>query len=88
MRVYAEAGEKAAKDIAPVGRYAGGGDYRDGIEATVGVRGARGGVIVGRVNAKDFKSHWIEFGTIRQPAKAVLRRALERVGFIVYRRRR
>lgn len=33
--------------------------------------------LFGRVNANDFKSNWIEFGTGDQEAKAPLRRALE-----------
>lgn len=59
-----------ARRIAPVAT----GAYRDSIEPDVGIdeRGP-----VGRVNAHDFKSHWIEFGTLSRTPLAVLRRALD-----------
>lgn len=62
-----------AKRLAPRGAT---GRYADGLEAITGM-GDRG--LVGRVNARHFTSHWIEFGTIRMRAFAPLRRALETV---------
>lgn len=50
------------------------GAYHDGIKATSGVERRQA---IGRVNANDWKSHFIEFGTSSQPTKAVLRRAAE-----------
>lgn len=64
---------KAAKDIAPVSS----GDYRDGLDAESGLD--KGGM-VGRVNANDWKSGFIEFGTSTTPTFAVLRRAIDQVG--------
>lgn len=69
MKRRAEDGAQRARDIAPVDE----GDYRDSIE---GVAGMHEGRFIGRVNAKDFKSHWIEFGTSAMQAFAVLRRAI------------
>lgn len=73
MEIRAERIASAARDIAPVET----GDYKAGIEA---VSGIVDGVATGRVNARDFKSHWVEFGTVKQPARAVLRRAVDSVG--------
>ena len=52
------------------------GAYRDGIESAVGVES---GVLKGRVNANDWKSHFIEFGTVHRTPEAPLRRAAESV---------
>lgn len=52
------------------------GAYRDGIKADQVFSGNR---LISRLNAYDFKSHWIEFGTSRMPAFATLRRAIEAV---------
>lgn len=60
-----------ARRIGPVAT----GDYVEGIRADVGVDDLGG--VVGRVNAHDFKSWWIEAGTSRTRAHAPLRRALE-----------
>jgi len=38
---------------------------------------------IGRVNAWDFKSGWIEFGSIHNVAKHILQRAAEAVGYTV-----
>lgn len=57
-----------------------GGDYQRSIEPASGIE--QGGA-VGRVNASDFKAGWVEFGTKRQPAKAILRRAAEAEGYRV-----
>lgn len=56
------------------------GAYRDSISSEAGVEGVSA---YGRVIAADFKANWIEFGTIRHPARAVLRRAVESVGLKV-----
>lgn len=71
----AEAVAEEAKSIAPVRT----GDYRDGIEATVLETGAG---FIGRVNANNFKSWWIEVGTGHPgptPAFAPLGAALQSV---------
>lgn len=74
MHEVAERGASAARENAPVAT----GAYRDGIEAQVGI-GTQGSV-TGRVNAKDFKSAFVEFGTYKWPAHATLRRAVESIG--------
>ncbi len=53
------------------------GDYARGITADAGLNDAN--EAVGRLKSTDFKSHWIEFGTSRWPAHAVLSRAIEAV---------
>lgn len=73
LRIAADAGSQAAKSIAPVRT----GAYRDGIEAQVGYN--EKGKLVGRVVAKDFKSHWVEKGTIKQHGRFVLRRVGEAI---------
>lgn len=78
-----EIAEQAAartREIAPVGDYAGGGDYRDSIDSDFGVD-AEGAF--GRVNAFDYKANWIEFGTEDTPVFAPLRRAVEELGYEV-----
>lgn len=69
LKEAAAAAADKAGDLAPVDD----GDYRDGIKVAVGAD-ERG--VLARVNATDFKSHWIEFGTIDTPAFAPLRRAV------------
>lgn len=64
----------AAQAIAPYNANDSLPHYRDQIVAEVG--DTKDGV-VGRVNAKDFKSNWIEFGTVNWPAQHVLTRAAE-----------
>ena len=56
------------------------GDYKDGIKTDFGVdeRGA-----YGRVNAFDYKSWWIEMGTVDTPAFAPLRTAVESLGLTI-----
>lgn len=78
----AKRGEAYAKTIAPVnktgkphqvsaGHIDEPGDYRDSIEGTVlFVRGEW----VGRVVAKDWKAHMIEYGTAKMPKFATMRR--------------
>lgn len=69
LKEAADAAAGKARDIGPVDD----GDYRDGIKVAVG---ADEHGVLARVNANDFKSHWIEFGTIDTPAFAPLRRAV------------
>jgi len=85
LKTYAEAVEGHAKRYAPRGGSPETEGYRDQIEATVGARGR--GPFIGRVNAKKFTSHWIEFGTVKMRAFAPLRRGLQAAGFKVFRRR-
>lgn len=65
-----------AKDTAPEDS----GDYRDGIEADSGFD-SRG--VLARVNANDWKSALIEFGTSDTPPFRVLTRAAESLGYRV-----
>lgn len=69
----AEAAAGEAREIAPVAS----GDYQNGIEAAL-VDGE--GAKTARLNANDYKSHWIEWGTIYQAPKAVLRRGVLAAG--------
>jgi hypothetical protein len=71
-RSAAEDVASAAKSIAPVD-IPGGGSYRDGIEVV-----ETGGEI--RVEGTDWKSHWIEWGSVNNPVFAPLRRAVRAVG--------
>ena len=73
MGAQAKAAAVAARSIAPVAT----GDYRNSIE---GESGVEGGKAIGRVSARDFKSGWIEFGTSKWAAHAVLRRAIDAIG--------
>lgn len=67
----------AARDFAPVLT----GAYRDSIKSdSVMVMDGINRKSVYRLLATDFKAGWIEFGTSRMPAFAVLRRAIESVG--------
>lgn len=65
----AEKAKVVAKSTAPVGAT---GKYRDGIDVEVDLTGVR---LVGR----DFKSHWIEWGTSLVKAFATLRNAARQV---------
>lgn len=69
----AEACADGAREASPVAD----GDYRDGIEATTA---DREGEVVGRVNANDWKSHWIEWGSVNNPPHAPLRRGVLSAG--------
>ena len=80
MLAMAKRGEEYAKSIAPVGEkehtlksgYVDHpGDYRDSIEGEVVLKNGRW---IGRVIARDFKAHWIEYGTKKMPKQAVMRR--------------
>ena len=74
LRVKARRGAILAKAIAPVET----GDYQRGIIADAGLD--ERGEAKGRIIAKDWKSGFIEFGTIKTPARAILRRAAETLG--------
>jgi hypothetical protein len=65
-----------SKGIAPVRS----GAYRDSI---VEEHGVENGKAFGRVVAGDYKAGWIEFGTVRAAAKAVLRKGAELAGLKV-----
>lgn len=56
------------------------GDYKRSITA---VAGLEGGSMRSRIVAKDFKAGWIEFGTVKTPAFAPLRRGAEAAGLDV-----
>lgn len=87
----AEAIAEEAREIAPVGEYGEdeqkrrSGDYRDSIVAESGfIKDETSGGeprAVGRVNAKDWKSHWIEFGTVKWKGYGTLEQAAERAGY-------
>jgi hypothetical protein len=83
MLELAKKGEEHAKSIAPVGEHAHTlksgyrdepGDYKDSIEGMVVMKNGRW---VGRVIARDYKAHWIEYGTKKMPKQAVMRRTEE-----------
>jgi len=59
----------AAKQFAPVEE----GDYRDGIEVVIDDDAVR-------IDAKDWKSHFIEWGTVDTPIFAPLRRGVRAAG--------
>jgi hypothetical protein len=75
MKSRAEAGIEESRAIAPVVT----GEYRDGLVAEAGIEGTPP-TAKGRMNAKKFTSGWIEFGTSRMAAQAVLRRGAEAAG--------
>lgn len=66
----------SAKNLAPELS----GDYKEGIDMESGVEGK---TAIARVNANDFKSHWVEFGTSDTPTFAPLRKAAEEQGLEV-----
>lgn len=72
MRTLVEAGEeavKAAKTFAPVDT----GAYRNGIKVVI-----RGKKVY--VSATDWKSHWMEWGSINNSPSAPVRRGVRAVG--------
>lgn len=73
LLAFAETVAERARSLAPVDT----GAYRDSIEAVVG---SDGGDVTARVQANDFKAHWIEFGSSKDPALGVIRRAVEAQG--------
>lgn len=75
MKSRAEAAAEESRAIAPVVT----GEYREGIVAEAGLDGTPP-VAKGRINAHKFTSGWIEFGTSRMAAQAVLRRGAEASG--------
>lgn len=71
-----KAAAEIARGLAPVMT----GAYRDSIQADQVLDGDK---LVNRLIATDFKAHWVEFGTSRMPAQAVLRRAMEAAGLAI-----
>jgi len=69
LKDAADAAAERARELAPTLS----GDYRAGIKTAVG---ADAKSVFARLNATDFKSHWIEFGTSDTPAFAPLRRSV------------
>lgn len=65
-----------ARGLAPVVT----GAYRDSIAADQVLDGDK---LISRLFATDFKAHWIEFGTSRMPAMAILRQAMEAAGLAI-----
>ena len=83
LKGVAEIVANAAKELAKREAYDTGAYYRSirpaaGIDKSADIPAA-----VARVNAWDFKASWIEFGTVKMPAKRVLQRAAEASGFQV-----
>jgi len=76
LKEVAEEIASNARDLAPELS----GDYKAGISV---VAGEEDGESLARVNANDWKSGLIEFGTEDTPAFAPLRRAVESVGLDV-----
>lgn len=66
----ADRAAERARQIVPVES----GDLRDSIEGDV-VLDSRG--FTGRVNAFDWKAHFVEFGTVRRRARPFIRPAVE-----------
>lgn len=56
------------------------GAYYNSIKVASGVED---GQAVGRANAYDWKSHWIEWGTVNLPSKNVMTRGAEAAGYSV-----
>jgi hypothetical protein len=77
--------EQVARVVRQIGPRGDSGEhYVDMIETDVGVEGP---TLIGRVSANKFTSGFIEFGTVRTPAFAPLRRAVEAVGLRLVGRR-
>jgi hypothetical protein len=76
MKQKADAVAAQAQDLARAEAFETGA-YANGIEGIAGVEDA---TAIGRTSAKDFKSGWIEFGTLHQAAKHILARAAEMLG--------
>lgn len=70
LEALAAAAAETARRLVPVAS----GDLRDSIDHEVAMEAAGQ---VGRVFATDFKASWVEFGTIRRPARPFIRPALE-----------
>lgn len=69
LAVAAKPAEAAAKSFAPVRT----GAYRDSIRVVIDSKGVR-------LDASDFKSHWVEWGSVNQPPSAPLRRGVRAAG--------
>lgn len=72
---------KAAEVIAIATAPVESGDYKEGISSDVGYD--ERGKVIGRLLATDWKSVWVEFGTIKTPAHATLRKAMDAIGLRV-----
>ncbi len=76
MEWHAKRALGPAQDMAPVKT----GAYRDGLKTDSTVfKGRACGLLI----ASDFKSVWIEFGTSKWPAHAVLRRACDAARLVI-----
>lgn len=73
LRERAEEAAGIAREIAPRET----GAYAESIEVDAGIED---GQAKARLNAFDFKAHWIEFGTYKWAAHATLRQAVEASG--------
>lgn len=85
LRDVAETIAAAAKELAHREAYLTGA-YANSIRASSGVQKTEDGSrqAIGRVNAFDYKSAWIEFGSIHnQPPHKILQRAAEAAGYRV-----
>lgn len=69
---------KAAESVAVATAPIESGRYKESISSDVGFD--QRGKIIGRLRADDWKAIWIEYGTIKTPAHATLRRAMESLG--------
>jgi hypothetical protein len=83
LREVAAVVTAAAKELARREAYDNG-DYYRSIRPASGVEKTdEGPAAIARVNAWDFKAGWIEFGTVKMPAKKILQRAAEASGYKV-----
>lgn len=76
MAVRAKAGAEAAQRIARTEAWDRG-DYANGIKAERAEVDPKDGRATAYVDATDFKSHWMEFGTRARPALHILTRAVQ-----------
>lgn len=74
MEEHAKAALEPAQSLALIGHT---GDYQRGIKTSSGVYK---GLAVGRLLATHFTSAWIEFGTSKWDAHAILRQACDAAG--------
>lgn len=74
---------ESAQQLAQAEAY-GEGDYAEGIIADPGRVTIDQGRITAFVDARDFKSHWIEWGSLHNTAKHILQRGVERALGIMF----
>ena len=77
--------ERSAKEIAAAAKRNTHASIAAGIEVEVGMED---GQITGRVNSKDFRSHWFEFGTSEMSAQPFLQPAVTALGYKLKARRK